>query len=131
MRLGFRTRLMLGTTLQVVAFVATAVLALAVLMDHHVAQQVAHAIDDSRKSVAMQMQMQVEALRRDAENAARSPVLLATAAIPGVDAATFADRLAEIEAPIVAVIYIVLTLVCSVALALLGRWLFRVNAKVI
>ena len=32
---------------------------------------------------------------------------------------------------IVAVIYIVLTLVCSVALALLGLWLFRVNAKVI
>lgn len=104
MRLGFRTRLMVGTTLQVVAFVATAVLALAVLMDHHVAQQVAHAIDDSRKSVAMQMQMQVEALRRDAENASRSPVLLATAAIPDVDAATFADRIAEIESPIVAVI---------------------------
>jgi len=32
---------------------------------------------------------------------------------------------------IVAVIYVALTLVCSVALALVGRWLFRVNAKVI
>jgi polar amino acid transport system permease protein len=31
---------------------------------------------------------------------------------------------------ITAVIYIVLTLVCSLALALLGRWLFRVDAKV-
>lgn len=32
---------------------------------------------------------------------------------------------------ITAVIYIALTLVCSVTLALLGRWLFRVQAKVI
>ncbi|MFM7777736.1 MAG: amino acid ABC transporter permease, partial [Alphaproteobacteria bacterium] len=31
---------------------------------------------------------------------------------------------------IVAVIYVVLTLVCSLALALLGRWLFRVKARV-
>jgi len=32
---------------------------------------------------------------------------------------------------IVAVIYVGLTLVCSVALALLGRWLFRVKARII
>ena len=31
---------------------------------------------------------------------------------------------------IVAVIYLVLTLACSLALALLGRWLFRVKARV-
>ena len=31
---------------------------------------------------------------------------------------------------VTAVIYILLTLVCSLALALLGRWLFRVDAKV-
>jgi signal transduction histidine kinase len=104
MRLGFRTRLMLGTTLLVVAFVAAAVLVLAVLLDHHVADQVAHAIDDSRRNVAMQMDLQAQAWRRDAENAARSPLLLATAAIPDVDEATLADRLAEIEAPIVAIL---------------------------
>jgi hypothetical protein len=31
---------------------------------------------------------------------------------------------------IVAVIYLVLTLACSLALALLGRWLLRVKARV-
>ncbi len=32
---------------------------------------------------------------------------------------------------ITAVIYVVLTLVCSLALALLGRWLFRVKARIL
>lgn len=105
MHLGFRTRLMLGTTVLVVAFVATAATALAVLIDRFAARQAAQQIADARASCRMQMERLLESWRRETRTLARSPTLLATAAIPEVDEATFADPLDDIpEAPVLAVL---------------------------
>jgi len=105
MRLGFRTRLMLGTTLLVVAFVATAAVALATLIDRFAANQAARQIADARASCRTQMERLLEGWRRETRTLGRSPTLLATAAIPEVDEATFADPLDDIpEAPVLAVL---------------------------
>lgn len=104
MRLGFRTRLVAGSTLQVVAFVAAAMLVLTVLTHRYAAEQVAAATEQARTSFAQQMALRMRSLRRETREFARSPVLLAIAAIPDVDEATFADALAGMEAPLVAVL---------------------------
>lgn len=104
MALGFRGRLVLGSTLQVVAFAGGAMAVLALLTGRFAAEQVTAAIDAARASFARQMELRLRSWRIETEQCARSPLLLATAAIPGVDEATFADRLAELAAPIVAVL---------------------------
>ncbi|HEX5052667.1 MAG TPA: HAMP domain-containing sensor histidine kinase [Planctomycetota bacterium] len=104
MRLGFRARLVLGTTLLVAAFVATAVVVLAVLTGRFAAEQVEREVQDSHHSFTTQMDLRQRSLRRETQVLSRTPVLLATAGIPGVDAATFEDVLDEMQAPVVAVL---------------------------
>lgn len=104
MALGFRDRLLLGSAVKVVTFVTVAVIGLAVLTGRHANEQVLQAIDDARASFGIQMQLNQRAWRRETREFARSPVLLAMAAIPDVDAATFADALEGMAAPLVAVL---------------------------
>ncbi|MEQ1634389.1 MAG: histidine kinase dimerization/phospho-acceptor domain-containing protein, partial [Planctomycetota bacterium] len=100
----FRSRLMLGSTLQVTAFVGLAVLALAILAGRYTEQQVEKTIADARASFGIQMELHLRSWRRETREFARSPLLLAIAAIPDVDAATFDDVLRGMEAPLVAVV---------------------------
>jgi len=104
MALGFRDRLLLGSAVKVVTFVTVAVIGLAVLTGRHANEQVLQAIDDARASFGIQMELNQRAWRRETREFARSPVLLAMAAIPDVDAATFADELEGMAAPLVAVL---------------------------
>ncbi len=104
MALGFRDRLLLGSAVKVVTFVTIAVIGLAVLTGRHASEQVLQAIDESRASFGIQMELHLRAWRRETREFARSPVLLAMAAIPGVDAATFDDQLHGMAAPLVAVV---------------------------
>lgn len=104
MALGFRDRLLLGSAVKVVTFVTIAVIGLAVLTGRHASEQVLQAIDESRASFGIQMELHLRAWRRETREFARSPVLLAMAAIPGVDAATFDDQLDGMAAPLVAVL---------------------------
>ncbi len=104
MEINFRARLVLGSTLQVVAFVATAVFVLAVSTGEYTAEQVRVATNDARTMFSRLMQMHARSFSGATAEYARSPRLLATAAIPDVDDATFAEVLAELKAPIVAVL---------------------------
>jgi signal transduction histidine kinase len=104
MQLGFRAKLVLGSTAKMTAFVVVTVLVLDVLTGRHAERQLAQQIDDARASFTAQMSLHLRSWRRETREFARSPLLLPTAAIPGVDAATFADVLAGMEAPLVAVL---------------------------
>lgn len=108
MQLGFRGRLLVGITTLVVLFATAAVLGLAQLTSRFASEQVAREVDESRTSFAAQMRQRRSALQDETRLIARSPVLLATAAIEGVDQATFEAAFDEIQnafaAPILAVV---------------------------
>lgn len=104
MQMGFQTRLMLGTTLLAVVFVGTSAMALAQLVDGFSDQLVAREYDEARRRFDAQMRLIKGALQTEASELSRSPRLLATAAIPEVDEVTFADVLAELPSPLIAVL---------------------------
>jgi HAMP domain-containing protein len=104
MRLGFRGRLVLGVTTLVVAFCGAAVSVLSVLTGQFVAGQAQRQIEECRDGFQRQMENRLASWRSSTEAMARTPVLLAMAATPGIDAATFADCLADLRAPLVAVL---------------------------
>ncbi|MBL8755607.1 MAG: hypothetical protein JNK15_20085, partial [Planctomycetes bacterium] len=95
---------MLASTVQVVAFVATAVAVLAWSTDDYASEQVRAAATEARARFAQQRDEVARTWVAATVEYARSPRLLATAAIPDVDDATFAEVLAELQAPIVAVL---------------------------
>lgn len=104
MALGFRGRLVLGSTLQVVGFVGTAMLVLAFLIDRYADERAAETTTLARTSFAMQMLMERRSLRRETEKFASTPRLLATVATPGADERAVAEAIADMYAPIVAVL---------------------------
>ena len=104
MRLGFRGRLVLGVTTLVVAFAGAAVSVLSVLTGQFVARQAQRQVEECRDGFRRQMENLLTSWRKETAAMARTPVLLATAGIPDVDAATFTDCLADLRAPLVAVL---------------------------
>ncbi len=96
MRLGLVERLQVGVTTLVVVFVATAVLILSTLTDNYAAGQIARQMRDGRESFNAQMRQIRAQLRSETGFLARTPLLLATAGIEGVDQATFEDVFDEI-----------------------------------
>jgi two-component system OmpR family sensor kinase len=104
MRLGFRGRLVLGVTTLVVAFAGAAVSVLSVLSNQFVIAQAQRQVEECRDGFQRQMENRRASWRNETALRARTPLLLATAAIPQVDADTFADCLAELPAPLVAVL---------------------------
>lgn len=93
---------MLGATVLVVTFVAVAVLVLSILSERYAAEQIDQEVDEARQSFFMQMELMVRSWRRETEVLARSPYLLATAAIPDVDEATLELALDNLQAPVIA-----------------------------
>ncbi|MBL9077061.1 MAG: HAMP domain-containing histidine kinase [Planctomycetes bacterium] len=104
MRLHFRGRLVLGVTTLVVTFAGAALAVLGELGNQFVAGQIQRQVEECRGGFQRQMEMRLASWQRETEAFARTPLLLATVAIPGVDAATLADRLEELQAPLVAVL---------------------------
>lgn len=101
---SFRTRLIVASTTQIVGFTVAAVLVLAILMGQFSARQAAASDEITRASFTLTIDLHRDAWRRETEEFARSPVLLATAAIPAVDEPTLLDALTEFAAPMAAVL---------------------------
>ncbi len=74
MRLGFRARLVVVSTLQVFAFLAAAMSVLTVLTHRFATEQVAAATAQARTSFAQQMELRMRSWRRETSEFARSPV---------------------------------------------------------
>ncbi len=91
MRLRFRERLQVGITILAAVFVGAAATGLGTLTDHFAAGQSEEQIRAGRASFRMQMQQVEATLRSEAGFLAQTSWLLAVAAIPDVDAATFED----------------------------------------
>lgn len=87
----------MGITLLVVAFVASSVLVLAAMANDFAAEEVQRQVGEARESFTAQMEQARDALRSETRFLSRTPLLLATAAIPDVDQATFDDALNEIQ----------------------------------
>ncbi len=108
MRFGFRERLLVGVTTLVVVFGVAAVLVLAKLTGHYAREQVIREVDESRASFSAQMLQRRSALQDETRLLSRSPQLLATAAIDGVDQATFEIPFDEVQnafaAPVLAIV---------------------------
>ncbi|MBL8728691.1 MAG: HAMP domain-containing histidine kinase [Planctomycetes bacterium] len=104
MRLGFRGRLVLGVTTLVVAFAGAAVSVLSVLTGQFVARQAQRQVEECRDGFRRQMENRLAAWRSSTEAMARTPLLLAMAAIPDVDEKTAADCLDDLRAPLVVVL---------------------------
>jgi signal transduction histidine kinase len=104
MRIGFRTRLMLGTTSLVATFVVVAVVTLALLTEHYVDTQANREVEESRQGFRLQMDLLSRSFLRETVALARSPVLLATVAIEGVDTETLSAALDEVAAPLVTIV---------------------------
>jgi signal transduction histidine kinase len=104
MHWSFRTRLIVSSTSQIVGFTVAAVLVLAILTGQYTDRQTAAGDDVTRASFALTIDLHRTAWRRETQEFARSPVLLATAAIPAVDEPTLLDALALFAAPMAAVL---------------------------
>ncbi|MCK5941490.1 MAG: HAMP domain-containing protein, partial [Planctomycetes bacterium] len=104
MQLAFRTRLMLGTTALVVLFVGVAAVAFSHLIDAYYEREVEREYAEARASFDTQMRILLESLDQKAAELARSPRLLATVAIEGIDEATVLGLLPELPASLIAVV---------------------------
>lgn len=103
MRLGLRGRLVLGSTLQVVAFVGAAMGVHAMLTARLAEEQIEQAIVDARASLFIQMRTHLNSSCRETRELARSPMLQWLVKSDAAEGA-FADVLQNLEAPVVAVL---------------------------